>query len=64
MDIDMLVKKAKFYNKFENLSLRESCEKAIQEKFTNQDISHIAVELDMTLQDVIDLVENKFKEQI
>lgn len=62
MDIDMLVKKAKFYNKFENLSLRESCEKAVQEKFTNQDISHIAVELDMTLKDVVDLVENRFKE--
>lgn len=54
MNLKKLEQKARFYNQIQELPLKEACEKAIADTMSAKEIGQMAVEMDLTIDDLIE----------
>lgn len=54
MNLKRLEQKARFYNQIQELPLKEACENAITDTMSAEEIGQMAVEMDLTIDDLIE----------
>ena len=52
MNLKKLEQKARFYNQIQKLPLKEACAKAIADTMSANEIGQMAVEMDLTIDDL------------
>ena len=64
MDTKKIEKQARFNYQILEMPLRDSCEKAISDNLSPTDISQLATIFDITVNDLIDNLEDKLKKDL
>lgn len=54
MNLKKLEQKARFYNQIHGLPLKDACAKAITDTMSAEEIGQMAVEMDLTIDDLIE----------
>lgn len=63
MNLKKLEQKSRFYNQIQGLPLKEACEKAITDTMLAKEIGQMAVEMDLTIDDLIEHLQGIISRQ-